>query len=66
MPETQPTFRPAAEQRRILLVEDEMINQEILKMYLADTFDVVVTGTGKEALEIVLPRGSASASSCWI
>ena len=53
MPEMQPTFRPAAEQKRILLIEDEMINQEILKMYLADTYDVAVAGTGKEALEII-------------
>ena len=49
----QPTFRPAAEQKRILLIEDEMINQEILKMYLADTYDVAVAGTGKDALEII-------------
>ena len=53
MSEMQPTFRPAAEQKRILLIEDEMINQEILKMYLADTYDVAVAGTGKEALEII-------------
>ena len=28
---TQTLFRPSAEKRRILLVEDEFINQEILK-----------------------------------
>ena len=49
MSEMQPTFRPAAEQKRILLIED----QEILKMYLADTYDVAVAGTGKDALEII-------------
>ena len=32
MSEMQPTFRPAAEQKRILLIEDEMINQDMLKM----------------------------------
>ena len=53
MSEMQPTFRPAAEQKRILLIEDEMINQEILKMYLADTYDVAVAGTGKDAHEII-------------
>lgn len=53
MSEMQPTFRPAAEQKRILLIEDEMINQEILKMYLADTYDVAVAGTGKDALGII-------------
>ena len=53
MSEMQPTFRPAAEQKRILLVEDEPINQEILKMYLADTYDVLLAGTGKEALEFI-------------
>ena len=53
MPEMQPTFRPAAEQKRILLIEDEMINQEILKMYLAETYDVTVAGTGQEAMAFI-------------
>ena len=29
MSEMQPTFRPAAEQKRILLIEDEMINMPL-------------------------------------
>jgi len=53
MTEKQLSFRPAAEQKRILLIEDEMINQEIMKMYLADTYDVLLAGTGKEALEFI-------------
>ena len=53
MPENQAGFRPDIEKRTILLVEDEFINQEILKMYLQDTYEVITAATGKEALEIV-------------
>jgi diguanylate cyclase (GGDEF)-like protein len=56
MHETKPTFHLTAEQRKILLIEDEAVNQEILKMYLADTYDVIVAGTGKEALEIIFTQ----------
>ncbi len=51
--ENQVKFRPAVETRRILLVEDEFINQEILKLYLQEEYEVVIAGTGGEALDIL-------------
>ena len=53
MPEVKYSFNPAAEKRRILVVEDEFINQEILKGLIGDTYEVVQAFTGAEALEIV-------------
>ena len=53
MPENKVTFRPSVEKRRILLVEDELINQEILKIVLQDTYDVIPAETGAKALEIL-------------
>lgn len=53
MPEKQTPFRPSVEKRRILLIDDEVINQEILQMMLADTYEVLPALTGKEALEIL-------------
>ena len=56
MADTQTQFRPSVEKRRILVVEDEFINQEILKMYLSDTYEVFLAGTGEEALDILQNR----------
>ena len=53
MEAVQTVCRPSVEKRRILLIEDEMINQEILKMYLSDTYEVISAWTGTEALEII-------------
>ena len=53
MAENQMSFRPSEEKRRILLVDDEVINQEILQMMLRDTYEVVPALTGKEALDIL-------------
>jgi len=53
MQENQTIFRPSRGKRRILLIEDEFINQEILKMFLADSYDLAVAGTGTEALNII-------------
>ena len=53
MPEKQYSFHPSVEKRRILVVEDEFINQEILKVFLSDYYEVVQAFTGEEALEIV-------------
>ena len=44
-------FAPINSNRRILVVEDELINQELLKLMLSDTYEVTVAGTGAEALE---------------
>ena len=54
MPDTQINFRPTAEKRRILLVEDEFINQEILKSYLTEAYEVLTADTGEEALAVLL------------
>ncbi len=51
--EAQTLFRPSAEKRRILLVEDEFINQEILKAYLEDRYDILVAPDGASALEML-------------
>ena len=53
MPEKQTLFRPAADRRRILLVEDEAINREMLEFCLADSYDVVSAETGAAALDII-------------
>lgn len=53
MPERHLTFHSSNGKRRVLLVEDERINQEMLSFILADTYEVVLAGTGAEALEEV-------------
>lgn len=53
MSEIQNTFLPSVEKRRILIVEDEFINQEILKAILIDSYDVITATTGTEALDIL-------------
>jgi diguanylate cyclase (GGDEF)-like protein len=37
----------------ILIVDDELINQEILKEILGDSYDTLIAGDGEEALEVV-------------
>ena len=49
----QEAFRPSAERRRILVVEDEMVNQKILTRYLEDSYTVIPAATGEEAIKIV-------------
>ena len=53
MSEVQYTFRPSVERRRILVVEDEFINQEILKSLIGEAYEVVPAYTGAEAMELV-------------
>jgi len=50
MPERNLTFHSSNGKRRILVVEDEIINQEILGLILSETYEVVMAGTGEEAL----------------
>lgn len=38
MPEITRSFDPSVEKRRILVVEDEFVNQEILKALISDTY----------------------------
>ncbi|MCR5664343.1 MAG: EAL domain-containing protein [Oscillospiraceae bacterium] len=49
----QQAFRPSAKKRRILVVEDEFINQSILSLYLEEEYEVVLASTGQEALDAV-------------
>ncbi len=53
MPERHLTFHSSNGKRRVLVVEDETINQQILSLILSDTYEVVLAGTGEEALEDV-------------
>ena len=53
MSEGQYTFRPSVERRRILVVEDEFVNQEILKALIGEAYEVVPAYTGAEAMELV-------------
>ena len=46
-------FRPHDEKRKILLIEDEAINQALLQQYLTDIYQVIPAMTGSEALEIL-------------
>ena len=46
-------FRMTEEKRRILIVEDDLINQEILRETLSGTYDIVAAKTGAEAIEII-------------
>ena len=47
------SFSISEERRRILLVEDDYVNQEMLKATLGDVYDIVIAETGEEALEII-------------
>ena len=53
MSEGQYTFRPSMERRRILVVEDEFVNQKILKSLIGEAYEVVSAYTGAEAMELV-------------
>ncbi len=52
MLESQTRFQTLNGKRKILVVEDEMINQEILKFILQENYDVLIASNGSEALEI--------------
>ncbi|MBP5270398.1 MAG: EAL domain-containing protein [Clostridia bacterium] len=56
MAEKKTKFSIAEEKRRILLVEDDVINREILKESIGDAYDLIIAETGEEALEIVRER----------
>ena len=50
MQERHLTFHSSNGKRRVLVIEDELINQELLKLVLSETYEVVLAGTGAEAL----------------
>ena len=47
------SFRISEERRRILLIEDDIICQEMMKESIGDTYDVVIAESGEEALGII-------------
>ena len=51
MPDSHLKFHSANGKRRILVIEDEIINQEILSLILQDTYEVILADTGHEALD---------------
>ena len=53
MTDHKSAFRISGKKRSVLLVEDEPINQEMMKAILADSYDVAVAGTGEEALSVL-------------
>ena len=46
-------FRITEEKRRVLIIEDDIINQEMLKENIGGTYDIVVANSGEEALQII-------------
>ena len=51
--QTPEIFRPSAEKRRILIVEDEWINQVILSGYLEGFYSVISAAGGEEAMDLI-------------
>jgi len=52
MPERHLKFHSSNGKRRILVVEDEPVNQELLTFMLRDTYDILLAASGEEALRI--------------
>ena len=48
-----PDFRAENRKRHVLIVEDDEINREILEYNLAEEYETICTGNGREALEII-------------
>ena len=53
MPESRVKFHSINGKRRILVVDDEMINREILGNILSESYDIVFACSGTEAIEIM-------------
>ncbi len=47
------SFRISEEKRRVLLIEDDIICQEMMKASIGDTYDVIVATSGEEATGII-------------
>ena len=59
MPNSQLKFQTANMKRRILIVEDEPVNQEMLRFMLEESYELFMAGTGKEALEMFFSESDA-------
>ncbi len=53
MPDSHLKFHSSSSKRRILVIEDELINREILGFMLQDSYDTVFAENGAQALEIL-------------
>ena len=53
MPENRLDFQSADLKRRVLVIEDEPVNREILGFLIEDNYDVVYAETGAEALSVI-------------
>ena len=53
MADKKTKLRPDEEKRFVLLVEDDIVNQEMLKESIGGTYDMIIAETGEEALEIL-------------
>jgi len=53
MPEHQLTFYAANAKRRVLIVEDELINREMLAFLIEDEYEILFAQTGAEALDLL-------------
>ncbi len=53
MTDNKNLFRITEERRRVLLIEDDFVCQEMMKESIGDTYDVVIAESGEEALDII-------------
>ena len=53
MPDTNLKFHSANGKRRILIVEDEIINQEMLRLILEDHYDILFASSGEEGFSVL-------------
>jgi diguanylate cyclase (GGDEF)-like protein len=53
MSDNQSRFRISEERRRVLLIEDDYINQEMLRETLAETYDLMIAASGEEAMAVL-------------
>ena len=53
MSDRKKKFRIKEEKRRILLVEDDIVNQEMLKAGLEEVYDLIIAETGEQAMDIL-------------
>ena len=49
-------FRVSGEKRKVLLVEDEIINQQMMMAILGDVYDVITATSGEQAIDILKDR----------
>ena len=50
-------FKTSGARRRILVVDDELINREMLSICLQDSYEILQAGDGAQAMEILNSRG---------